>query len=77
METATLPPPAALLPRDLSSRKTVPYSVELLESLDDTIENYINGGAAFNGEAIEEEDEEDEVVVASGEKNRSEISLVS
>ena len=54
----------------------VPYSVELLESLDDTIENYINGGnAVFNGEAIEEEDEEDEVVVASGEKNRLDILL--
>jgi hypothetical protein len=36
--------------------------VELLESLDDTIETYINGGANFNGEAIEEEDE-DEVTI--------------
>ena len=73
METlATLPPPSAL-PRDLTSRrKLVPYSVELLDSLDDTIEHYINGagGDNFNGEAIEEEDEDDDAVVVAGEKNR-------
>jgi hypothetical protein len=71
METiATLPPPSGL-PRDLTSRrKMVPYSVELLDSLDDTIEHYINGGDNFNGDAIEEEDEDDDAVIVAGEKNR-------
>ena len=74
METATLPPPAAL-PRELGSkRRLTPYAVELLESLDDTIESYIDnfGGSNFNGEAIEEENEDDDVLVATNvaDKNR-------
>lgn len=74
METlATLPPPSTL-PKDLTSRrKMVPYSVELIDSLDDTIEHYMNGangGVNFNGDAIEEEDEDDDAVVVAGEKNR-------
>ena len=66
-------PPPTMLPRELTSRRKVtPYSVELIESLDDTIESYINNnGSQFNGEAIEEEDEDDVVVVsAPGDKNR-------
>lgn len=74
METATLPPPAAL-PRELTSRRRIsPYAVDVLESLDDTIESYIDcfaGNSNFNGEAIEEENEDDDVIVsATAEKNR-------
>ena len=72
MDTVVSLPPPMALPRDpISKRKMVPYSVELLDSLDDTIESYINGGVPYNaGDAIEEEDEEDEAVVVAGEKNR-------
>lgn len=72
MDTVVSLPPPVALPRDhISKRKMVPYSVELLDSLDDTIESFINGGAPYNaGDAIEEEDEDDEAVVSSGEKNR-------